>query len=73
MFLFGNHLLRTGFWRLFDSDFLCLLLNAGCTNFLPTSPRSSTPMTDLRHRTLVPDSKDGTRNVGPKYTYQGVG
>ena len=30
-------------------------------------------MTDLRHRTSVPDSKDGPRKVGLRYTYQGVG
>ena len=39
---------------------------------IPTSPRSSIPVTNLRHRTPVPDSKDGQRKVGPKYTYQGV-
>ena len=30
-------------------------------------------MTDLRHRTPVPDSRDGRRKVGPRYTYHGVG
>ena len=30
-------------------------------------------MTDLIHRTPVPDSKDGPRKVGPRYAYQGVG
>jgi len=40
---------------------------------VPTSPRSSTPLTDLIHRTPVPDSRDGPRKVGPRYTYQGVG
>jgi len=40
---------------------------------VPTSPRLSTPVTDLRHRTPVPDGKDGPRKVGPRYTYQGVG
>jgi len=29
--------------------------------------------TDLRHRTPVPDSKDGSCKVDPRYTYQGVG
>ena len=40
---------------------------------LPTNPRSSNSVTDLRHRTPMPDSKDGPRKVGPRYTYQGVG
>ena len=30
-------------------------------------------MTDLRHRTLVSESKDKPHKVGPRYTYQGVG
>jgi len=38
-----------------------------------TNPQSSTPVTDLRHRTPVPDSRDGPHKVGPRYTYQGVG
>ena len=41
--------------------------------FVPTSPRSSTPEADLRHRALVPDSGRGPRKVGPKRTYQGMG
>jgi len=30
-------------------------------------------MIDLKHRSLVPDSKDRSRKVGPRYTYQSVG
>jgi len=42
-------------------------------NSVPTSPRSSTPVTDLKHHILVPNSKDGPHKVGPRFTYQGVG
>ena len=35
-------------------------------NSVPTSPRSSTPVTDLKHHILVPNSKDGPHKVGPK-------
>ena len=40
---------------------------------VPTSLRSLIPVTDLRHRTPVPDSKDGPHKVGHRYAYQGVG
>ena len=39
----------------------------------PTGPRSSTPLTDLRHRTPMPDSGRGPHKVGPKRTYQRIG
>ena len=41
--------------------------------FVPTSTRSSTPVTDLKHRTPVPVSGSGPRKVGPRRTYQGIG
>jgi len=51
------------------NKFLILFLIKLVSNSL----RSSIPVTDLGHRTPVPDSKDGSCKVGPRYTYQGVG
>ena len=40
---------------------------------MPTSPRSSIPVTDLRHRPLVPDSGSGPHKGGPRCIYQEIG
>jgi len=60
------------FERIFTIEILFQLKKFLMKN-VPTSPRSWTLVTDLKHRTPVPDSKDGPRRVGPRYTYQGVG
>ena len=41
--------------------------------FVLTSPRSSVPKTNLRHRTPVLGSGSGTRKGGPIRTYQKFG
>jgi len=42
-------------------------------NYVPTSPRSSTPVTNFRHRTPVPGNGREPCKVGPRHTYQGIG